>query len=120
VIPAALLNTEWVIERVANVAAKTDYGEQFPVWAELATVNMHVQDLSADERAILGSGGVNVTKRAWLNPIDGITLTEKDRVRLNVTDGMICNITHVDNPANLNHHWELELEVIYDGGTATT
>jgi len=116
-IPVALLNKTATIQRDDGLSTTTqdDLGELTHDWADYYTDwPINIQSLSAEERAMMGSTGVEVSHRGFVNPLGtGYTLTEKDRL---VIDSEIYEIIYIDNPAGLDHHWELSLIRLIDGG----
>lgn len=97
----------------ASQYAPGKLGGQLPTFGVLLEdVPCMIQALSASERAILGSEGVEITHRMFCE-LQSETLTEKDRV---VAGSTIYEINLVDDVAGMNHHLELLLTEIRDGG----
>lgn len=112
-IRAALLNRRATIERLSIPSLQDSLGEQVKLWETYReNVPLMIQALNANERAMLGSTGVDVSHRGYMNPLNE-ALTERDRL---LVDGEIYYIGFVDNVAGLNHHWELALSQTIDGG----
>lgn len=113
-LPGGVLNRTAGISRHDSDYSQDEYGEISNDWSVPSeTFAVHVQALGADERAMLGSQGIEVTHRAWMNPWTGTAFTEKDRLEI---DSELYQIVYIDNVAGLDHHWELILTRLMDGG----
>jgi len=115
-IPARLLNQTMTIKRLgpATTYVQDAYGEQIKSWEDVEDVPVMIQALNADERTMLGSEGVDIAFVAFCNMLtSGEVPAEKDRGEVG-TD--IYEFTHVDDVANLHHHYEIEMVRIVDGG----
>lgn len=109
----AMLNKLATIERVTVPELRDELGAAVVLWETYReNVPIMIQALSANERAMLGSTGVDVTHRGFCNPL-GEMLTERDRLSV---DGITYEITYVDDVAGLSHHLELGLTQNIDGG----
>ena len=112
-IRAKMLNRKATIERVTVPELRDELGAAVVLWETyLENIPVMVQALSANERAMLGSTGVDVSHRLFMNPLSE-ALTERDRMEI---DDEIYDIHYVDDVAGMGHHWEVATSKQIDGG----
>mgnify|MGYP001575306510 CR=1 FL=1 len=100
------------VERVTNPGSRDSMGGEVAAWGALiANMPCMIQALNANERAMFGGAGVDVSHRLFCE-VQTETLTARDRVRVGE---IIYGITHVDNVAGLSDHLEITLQEIQHG-----
>ena len=109
----SLLNQTCSVERIAAPTTRDAVGGFVTGWAsQIASVKCHIQQVSADERSMNGSIGVEVTHKLFCRPTSS-AIYETDRIKVG---SVIYDIESINNVAGLGHHYEIMLREIRDGG----
>lgn len=103
-----LLNQAAIVERVTSTTDSV--GGLVEAWAMVGEIKCRIVPLSARERAMRGTLGVDVSHKAFCALGD---FTERDRLRVGAT---IYRITGIRDAAGHGHHWSVDLQEIRDGG----
>lgn len=103
---SSIYNQSANIERNPTPGVADSQGGAVRNWAILLSgTPCMIQALSANERAMYGSDGVEVTHRMFCNPQSEI-INERDRVKIGT---IVYDIILVDDVAGLSDHLELTL-----------